>query len=248
MAEIIKKHNQGRLWEISEPGSSNFVEDKSLVSDILDKYRDNFPMVYGVPRSGSTLIHNILNTIFDGNIEVQKHYFFKTNNKVIVAYRDFRDSTASNWRINKAGFDKEEDKKVVGFDEMLDSANRIKRQVHDNLNQFKEYYSDEALFMCYEQYHEDFDFLLDKLEKFLDIKIKPKLREFINKTWNKKRIKRVYSDSLEAFMGYDKATEIHGQHIYKGAVGTWKEFLVEEDHCKMNEFFKDELKHWEYTK
>ena len=82
---IVEKKNIGShniLYEIREEGKSNFVSDKSLVNPIIEdfKKRDiNFPRVFGVPRSGSTLIRNILNTMFDGRVKVQSHNYFSVN-------------------------------------------------------------------------------------------------------------------------------------------------------------------------
>ncbi len=243
---VVKTKVKGRKWNIKDTSQNNFVEDKTLVNDIVEKYKDNFPKVYGVPRSGSTLLRNILNTIFDGNIKVQKHDYFKTDTKVICSYRDFRDSTISQWRIQKAGFDKEENAKVATFGKIEENARRIKSQV-GTLKHFKERYpSNQIYFARYEDYHDNFDILCDDLEKFLDITIKDQLRKFLQRTWNKKRIKKVYSDNLEAFQGYDEQTEIHGQHIYKGKVGTWKELLQKDNHKMLNEFFQKELLEWGY--
>mgnify|MGYP003141279537 CR=1 FL=1 len=50
------KVGRGRKWNIKDTSQNNFVEDKTLVNDIVEKYKDNFPQVYGVPRSGSTLL------------------------------------------------------------------------------------------------------------------------------------------------------------------------------------------------
>jgi|10_taG_2_1085330.scaffolds.fasta_scaffold00649_7 hypothetical protein len=245
MTKITKKYIGGRLYEISD-GKLNFVQDKSLVSNIVKKYEGNFPKVYGIPRSGSTLIRNILNTIFDGNIYVQKHDFFNAKCKIVCVYRDFRDSAASKWRINTAGFDKPEDKIIVGFADMHHHAKRIHHQVN-TLNKFKEHYtSDQVYFARYESYINDYDVLFDDLETFFDIEIKERLRKFIKDIWSKERVKKTYSDALGKFVGFDKNTELHGQHIYKGEVGTWKEFLTEKGQREITKFFENDLNTWGY--
>lgn len=243
---ITKTKLTGKKYHINDTSQGNFVEDKTLINDIVEKYKDNFPRVYGVPRSGSTLLRNILNTIFDGNIKVQKHDYFTTDTKVICSYRDFRDSTISQWRIQKAGFDTEKNAKIATFSNIEYNAGRIKNQA-GTLKQFKDTYSsNQVYFARYENYHDNFNNLCDDLEEFLDIEIKSQLRNFLQNAWNKERVKKVYSDSLGAFVGYDEQTEIHGQHIYKGKVGTWKELLREEDHKTLNEFFQKELLEWGY--
>ena len=224
-----------------------FVRDKSLVKDIIEKYHGNWPIVYGVPRSGSTLLRNILNTIFDGNIAVQQHDFFKTDNKVFCAYRDFRDSTVSQWRIQRGGFSNEKNKQVVDFNVVEHNAGRIKSQVHENLNKFKSYYdTSQIYFACYESYFDNFDTVLDDIERFLDINIKSELRDFIKTTWHRDNVKRIYSDAIPKFWGMDRRTEIHGQHIYKGLPETWKELLTTPAQADITNFFTNELKEWGY--
>jgi len=59
-------------YNIREEGVDNFVDDKSLVNPIIKDFearRLNVPKIFGVPRSGSTLMRNILNTIFDGRVK-----------------------------------------------------------------------------------------------------------------------------------------------------------------------------------
>ena len=226
---------------------SKFVTDKSLVADIIAKYEGNYPVVYGVPRSGSTLLRNILNTIFDGNIQVQKHEFFETTSKVVCAYRDFRDSAVSQWRIQRAGFDTEDTKQVVDFNTIKFNATRIRKQVNNNLNRFKQYYdSSQIYFARYETYHDDFDYLCNDLEKFFEIVIVDELRDFLKQAWNKDIVKRKFSDAMPSFHGFDGETEIHGQHVYKGAVGTYQELLVPDAHEEITNFFKSELEAWGY--
>ena len=288
MAKVIVEERKSmgthnKVYDIKEEGVSNFVSDKSLVNPIIEDFEKrgtNFPIVFGVPRSGSTLIRNILNTIFDGRVNVQRHnYFdFEENDMIIASYRDFRDCTISKWRMNTGGFDTEKNLVKVGWSKnkvysknendsfrikgntVSGCANALKRRV-DALNRFDKLYKNQdrgsstptemktnrnIYFARYEQFHDNFGLLFNHLEQFLQIVIKKDLKDFIQNTWNRTRIKRVYSDSIEAFSGYDKDTEIHGHHIYKGKVGTWKEILQKDHHSSMNAAWKEELKHWGY--
>ena len=109
-------------YKISEEGKSNFVDDKSLIKTMLKDYIDSgkkYPEVYGVPRSGSTLVRNILNTIFDGKVKVQRHHHFGNevdkNSMVVASYRDPRDCVISKWRMNYGGFDNDKDKIVTDW-------------------------------------------------------------------------------------------------------------------------------------
>ena len=260
MGKVIVKqlgrttHNM--TYDIQEEGVSNFVDDKSLVEPIIKDFEArclNVPRIFGVPRSGSTLVRNILNTIFDGRVKVQGHNFWEPdeNDMIVATYRDFRDCTASKWRMNSGGFDNEKDLFIVKWDDnmgkttdgmntMRNAASALKRRA-GGLDSFDNLYDNQELgykekrvkinkniyFARYEEFQNNYEFLFNHLEQFLRVTIKRDLRDFIQERWNKGRVKRVYSDTIKAFSGYDKDTEIHGQHIYKGKVGTWKEFLQE---------------------
>ena len=262
-------------YDIQEEGVSNFVDDKSLVEPIIKDFEArglNVPRIFGVPRSGSTLVRNILNTIFDGRVKVQGHNFWEPdeNDMIVATYRDFRDCTASKWRMNSGGFDNEKDLIVVkwndnmgkttdGTNTMRNAASALKRRAA-GLDKFDNLYNNQELgykekrvkinkniyFARYEEFQNNYEFLFNHLEQFLRVTIKRDLRDFIQERWNKGRVKRVYSDTIKAFSGYDKETEIHGQHIYKGKVGTWKEFLQESQQGEMTSFWKDELIRWGY--
>jgi len=235
----------------SRPDLINFIKDKRHIEHIVDKYKDKYPEVYGINRSGSTLLYNIVNTIFDGNVGVKRGAFFETDQKIIGVYRDFRDSAISQWRVNSwnqvGTFACEKDAVVASWDQVHTFAHEIRRQVREDLRRLRERYDDTQLLLVrYELYNEDFDYLCDQLEIFLDIVISQELRGFINQTWNKQRVRKEYTEPLKDFWYSNEETYFHGGHIYKGSHGTWKELLRPEDHHIINEFMKEELEEWEY--
>lgn len=213
------------------------------------------PKIFGVPRSGSTVIFNIVNYLYGGLVLPQKHNYFSDGPglKTIVTYRDFRDSCVSQWRAFYGNFDEEEDKKNI-------SNLMLQKHVADQLNtinfldKFKaDYDSDQrdVLFLRYEDFFSDieqdlnFDFLFHKFEKFLEINISTEQRTFIQKEFCFKNQKNK-SKKFKNFHEYNQETHLHGHHLYKGKTGSWKEMVPEKNHSFVDEVLGKHLIRWGY--
>ena len=243
---------EAELLPVNVDPSTNFVDDEEIVKDILDQYKDNYPEVYGINRSGSTLLRNIVNTIFHDNIAVQRAAYFETDRKIIGVYRDFRDASISRWRVNRRG----QNARPLGQGETTDwssvqpHATSIRDQArHDLQRLYERYGEDQLLLVKYENFHNNFDYLFDKMEIFLNIEITHQLREFTKNAWSKERVYKEYTGPLGTFIKTDVSTYFHGNHInesHKGKHGTWKELLNEDHHDHMNDFFREEIERWGY--
>ena len=75
--------------------------------------------LYGLPRSGGTLIYNIVKELHpDKNIDPQTHSYFSDGDLIVVTFRDFRDSIISAWRVGK-GFDSKSNIKLASYEGLL---------------------------------------------------------------------------------------------------------------------------------
>ena len=65
------------------------------------------PRIFGIPRSGGTLVYNVIRELYDEEVLHQTHGYFDPQDglKVIIVHRDFRDAAISNWRIYEGEFD-----------------------------------------------------------------------------------------------------------------------------------------------
>ena len=72
--------------------------------------------LYGLPRSGGTLIYNIVKELHpEKNIDPQTHSYFSDGDLIVVTFRDFRDSIISAWRVGK-GFDNKSNIKLASYE------------------------------------------------------------------------------------------------------------------------------------
>jgi len=55
---------------------------------------------YGMGRSGTTLIYQILRMLFKEASIIKTHQFVETSDPVVATYRDFRDVLVSSWRVD----------------------------------------------------------------------------------------------------------------------------------------------------
>lgn len=214
---------------------------------------------YGIVRSGSTLCYMLLKEFFS-NVEKRHKLNKNLTSPVVITYRDFRDSTLSQFRVirtkqknsefkfvNKENYEEEflED----NFIELLKNItpNQVKR-ISQNIieNQISELdnhvHIKNKLILKYEDFVDDIGFILNRYESFFEIEIHNK-QELIDK-YHINKIKKI-TDKLGSFNIVDQKTHLHGRHIDKGESGIWKN-LQEETLEAMNEIFEPYLLRYGY--
>jgi hypothetical protein len=217
----------------------------------------NIPRLFGVPRSGGTLIYNIVKSLYGpGLVTPQRHNYFKVNGeteKTIVVYRDFRDSIVSQWRVMAAGFDEEEDAVLMHPARVAQDCNGQLKVVAD-LDKFKEdtLRGRNILFLKYEDFFRseistvNFDFIFSELKDFLDINIDEERQSYIVETFSFKNQKKE-TKRYENFHSWDEETGVHGHHLYKGKEGTWRELVAPEHHFIFEKLLGNSLRRWGYV-
>jgi len=122
---------------------------------------------YALPRSGSTLIMQVLRKIFSVEEVNYSHGFREVDGKLVVTYRDFRDVMVSHWRIR---WGKLENGKIVNNPSPLEIECEL-GTVRNNLgilNKYKEHYgldNKDVLWLRYEDFYNDYDYIFEKIRK-----------------------------------------------------------------------------------
>lgn len=194
---------------------------------------------FGIPRSGSTLVWQIMKECLFSHI--QKIHGYILGSHVICTYRDFRDCVVSNWRIFA---DRSENQKLTE-EEIKGYCEHVLKSVRA-LNKYKKFEDRTKMaFLKYEDFVNKPDMIFDALEKVFDFKIsKEKRINLTNEFSFKKNTQR--SLKFKTFGEWDDKTGIHGKHIFKGEVEGWKKFIKDEDRALLHEYLGKDLKKWGY--
>lgn len=193
---------------------------------------------FGPPRTGTTLIYNLLKEIFPEKRIINSHYLVeddKYSYPIVISYRDPRDILVSLIRISFNG--------QISQDTIDKCINKYKlmRPLHQVLKMHK---NSNVLFLLYKKFHKDFDYIFDRFEDFFDIKIEVKKREELKEKYDVTKMKKI-ADTMKSFDEYDKnETLIHGKHISDklGSTGQYKDIFNEELQEYINIKFKSYIK------
>lgn len=204
-------------------------------------------VAYGVLRSGSTFIWQILYHLFDDHKMdkiIKTHSLMETTNKVVATFRDFRDVAASSYRVEK---------KLSPTDSMIKMSvedvefyvTRAKGWVRV-LDSYRRKYSDEQMILLrYEEFFNNFKFIFDQFENFFGIAIPEAKRKAIrtecNLAKNRKRQGEVPDGRKNVW-----PARIQRCHIFTGKPDSWKMTVPEELQPRVNEILHDELVQWGY--
>jgi hypothetical protein len=166
--------------------------------------RKNPIIQLGVPRSGSTLVFNLLRAIFSERHIKKVHSLNgkESTYPIVATYRHPLDVMASFFQCqNLEVTDAELKTRVI--------------ELHRNgiLDVLKVRDLPNVLALRYERFFDNFDYLFDKLEKFFNINVCDDLRANLKERYNVHNVKEALMPKGKDFFHWDKMTRLHGQHI-----------------------------------
>ena len=206
------------------------------------------PIVFGVPRSGSTLIFNIINVLFKdvGGVDSQIHHLpipspiaedkylasqhldkLSCENKIIATYRDFRNCLVSAMKLNDTKI-----KNELTFDSVkmknkyfLNISNRKLRTSLSHLEKLKQLPKGRVLFLQYEKFFNNFNYIFEKLEDFYDYKFPSEKKEWITENFD---IKHGNDKLAKVMMGFYHEKHLGPNHISDTLGKTdWKTYKID---------------------
>jgi hypothetical protein len=209
-------------------------------------------LLYGMQRSGSTLMWMILEKIL--NREIFKTHTYIPAPKTIITYRDPRDIASSIFRLSKNmgnGFTQENT--IIPFKKKYwaQTYSLVQSQINIFL-QYKNTKKGDYLFLKYEEFFEDFDNIFNQLSTFLGISITTETKNYIMTHFNINNNK-LFTDELtqnqrDKLRGKKniKKRSFLPQHIFNGEISTWKKFVPIEEHENFNNYFSQQLNLMDY--
>jgi len=214
------------------PGVSDFIKRKMIFKPLKPFAVAQF----SPPRSGSTLVYNLLREIFPKKkifkVHTLRNMCFELN--VVATYRHPLDCIASSIiRYDKQPTEEEIQRQIKIFNQPL--RNLLTAKKMDNI-----------LMLKYERFLNDFEYIFKNFEQFFNINISAPQREKLIAEYKIENVEKKLSGG--GFANMDKKTQLHGNHIskYKGASGYYARFFSEDQIDFLKKTYFEVLKEFDY--
>lgn len=194
----------------------------------------------GIPRSGSTLVWQILQSVYPDFKILKTHPdTWKPDGSVVVSsIRYPHDVSASLLRVRLSRFKKPIE---INDDDVVTVLRRTKLNF-DNLKDILIGPSTPVL--KYEDFYNDYNIIFEMIQKYFNINIPEKIQNQISKKFNIRENKK-RADTLPSFNEVDKY-KIHGDHIGHVVPGYWKYYFPEKYIEQVKEECNIIAKDWGY--
>ncbi len=189
---------------------------------------------FGMIRSGSTLVFNILKELFNNYSIIKTHHYPTILQRIqsipiVATFRDPLDIICSSIKRSEELPNREVIEKHIevlhknGFDDFIKLEKNYKNKIN----------------LRYENFYNDYDHIFDKIENFLSIKISKASRCDIKNKFSINKVKEKIS-IFKSFEEYDIATKFHGLHISdkNGVSKSYIDFFEDEDIKFLENSFK----------
>jgi predicted O-linked N-acetylglucosamine transferase (SPINDLY family) len=201
------------------------------------------------PRTGSTLVWQILDALFE-DPEYQENKWLKPNivKKThalqheslndptcvfITTIRNPIDSMVSYMIVKKEPFTKESILKHIDmYKSNFNLIPLVQKTQHHTI-------------LRYEEFYDNYSIIFDAVEQLFSIKIDQSIRDTISTRFSRKRNKEI-ADGLSGFEVWEKDSFIHGDHINSDSLSYWKTRVPGEYHDMIVSGFLTHLNKWGY--
>ena len=206
---------------------------------------------YSLPRTGSTLICRVLDSLFPEELEnLAQHPPLHYNSRdalIVSSCRYPLDVLVSYASVHHC----EQGYELGGIDEDLlaHHAKRIKTLYQWYFKDL-DHHRGHILQIKYEKFWNNYDYIFDNLETFFSIEIDDNKRHDITQECgieNSRKIQAelVGEEGTEDFGCVDQKTSLHGNHIFAPEPFGYKKVLTRTQTASMKMFLKDAIKEWE---
>ena len=192
---------------------------------------------YGIPRSGSTLVYQLISGIYPQGV-AKTHRYCPHRVKTTVSFRDFRDVVVSLWRrSNPAALDRRMTREEV---EKFTGTCRLR------IEELDRYFERGGICpLRYEEFAPNPALVFSALESAFGVAVTPeKAAELIAESSIEKNA--AIAEKLGSFKTIDLGSQIHGNHIYRGEIGGWRQFVDGGAAEHLEELLREPLRRYGY--
>jgi hypothetical protein len=192
---------------------------------------------YGIPRSGSTLVYQLISGIYSQGV-AKTHRYCSHRVKTMVSFRDFRDVVVSLWRRS--------------------NPTRLHRQMTDEevekftgtcrlrIEELDRYFERGSICpLRYEEFAPNPAIVFSALERTFGVEVAPEKAAQLIAQYSIEKNAAI-SQKLDSFKSIDPASQIHGNHIFRGEIGGWKQFVSGRPAERLEELLHDPLRRYGY--
>jgi|GEM_PF-2434217 len=192
---------------------------------------------YGIPRSGSTLVYQLISGIYLQGV-AKTHRYCPHRVKTTVSFRDFRDVVVSLWRrSNPARLDQ-------GMTD--DDVEKFTATCRQRIEELDRYFERGSICpLRYEEFAPKPALVFSALERAFGVAVAPdKAAQLIAESSIEKNA--AIAEKLGNFKSIDPASQIHGNHIYRGEIGGWRQFVAGGAAERLEDLLREPLHRYGY--
>lgn len=192
---------------------------------------------YGIPRSGSTLVYQLVSGIYPEGV-AKTHRYCSHRVKTTVSFRDFRDVVVSLWRrSNPTALDRG----MTGQEVEKFGGTCLSR-----IEELDRYFGRGGICpLRYEEFAPDPAVIFSALQKTFGISVTPEKAAKLIGDYSMEKNAAI-ARKLGSFKSIDPASQIHGNHIFRGEIGGWRQFVSGPAGERLQDLLREPLRRYGY--
>jgi hypothetical protein len=192
---------------------------------------------YGIPRSGSTLIYQLLSGVYPQGV-AKTHRYCPHRVKTTVSFRDFRDVVVSLWRRSNPT--------ALGRRMTEEEVEKFGGTCRSRIEELDRYFERGGICpLRYEEFALNPALVFSALERTFGVVVAPEKAASLIEEYSMEKNAAI-AQKLGSFKTIDPASQIHGNHIFRGEIGGWRQFVDGVAAKRLEKLLREPLRRYGY--